>query len=741
MPLETLSELTKPEGGFWVGGGFVREAPASDEKSSESIMARKYPLERTRNIGIMAHIDAGKTTTTERILYYTGVNYKIGEVHDGAATMDYMEQEQERGITITSAATTCFWRPEAGPYGGEQFRINIIDTPGHVDFTIEVERSLRVLDGAVAVFDGKEGVEPQSETVWRQADRYGVPRICFINKMDKAGADFGVAFQSIKDRLGAPAVAVQLPLGQEAELEGVIDLIAMKANRFKADTLGAEWEVEEIPAELRAEAEAARATLIEAVAEVDDALMERYLEGDTDFTSEQIIGALRKGCLTQTIVPVLTGSAFKNKGVQQLLDAVVNFLPSPVEVAAIQGVDPEDPERKMERKASDEEPFSALAFKIINDPFVGQLTFFRVYSGVLEAGSGVLNATKGKKERIGRILQMHANNREELKEIRAGNIAAAVGLKTATTGDTLCDEKAPVILERMEFPEPVISVAIEPRTKADQDKLGVGLGKLAAEDPSFRAHTDEESGQTIISGMGELHLEIIVDRLKREFKVDSNVGAPQVAYRETITKAVESEGRYVKQSGGRGMFGHVWVKLEPSEPGVGYEFENKIVGGVVPKEFIPSVDKGIKDAMTRGVMAGYPVIDVKATLFDGSYHDVDSSQAAFEVAGSLAFQEGAKRAGIQLLEPVMDVEVRVPEDYMGEVIGDLNSRRGNVGGMDSVGGLQVIRAEVPLANMFGYVNDLRSKTQGRAVYTMQFKEYQAVPASIAEEIVAKAKGG
>jgi elongation factor G len=689
----------------------------------------------------MAHIDAGKTTTTERILYYTGVNYKIGEVHDGAATMDYMEQEQERGITITSAATTCFWRPEAGPYGGEQFRINIIDTPGHVDFTIEVERSLRVLDGAVAVFDGKEGVEPQSETVWRQADRYGVPRICFINKMDKAGADFGVAFQSIKDRLGAPAVAVQLPLGQEAELEGVIDLIAMKANRFKADTLGAEWEVEEIPEELRAEAEAARATLIEAVAEVDDALMERYLEGDTDFTSEQIIGALRKGCLTQTIVPVLTGSAFKNKGVQQLLDAVVNFLPSPVEVAAIQGVDPEDPEKRLERKASDEEPFSALAFKIINDPFVGQLTFFRVYSGVLEAGSGVLNATKGKKERIGRILQMHANNREELKEIRAGNIAAAVGLKTATTGDTLCDEKAPVILERMEFPEPVISVAIEPRTKADQDKLGVGLGKLAAEDPSFRAHTDEESGQTIISGMGELHLEIIVDRLKREFKVDSNVGAPQVAYRETITKAVESEGRYVKQSGGRGMFGHVWVKLEPSEPGVGYEFENKIVGGVVPKEFIPSVDKGIKDAMTRGVMAGYPVIDVKATLFDGSYHDVDSSQAAFEVAGSLAFQEGAKRAGIQLLEPVMDVEVRVPEDYMGEVIGDLNSRRGNVGGMDSVGGLQVIRAEVPLANMFGYVNDLRSKTQGRAVYTMQFKEYQAVPASIAEEIVAKAKGG
>jgi elongation factor G len=704
-------------------------------------MARKYALDKTRNIGIMAHIDAGKTTTTERILYYTGVNYKIGEVHDGAATMDYMEQEQERGITITSAATTCFWRPGAGPFGGEQFRINIIDTPGHVDFTIEVERSLRVLDGAVAVFDGKEGVEPQSETVWRQADRYGVPRICFINKMDKAGADFPTAFQSIKDRLGAPAVAVQLPLGQEAELEGVIDLVGMKAHRFKDDTLGAEWVVEDIPADLRDQADEARAILIEAVSEVDDSLMERFLEGDTDFSEDEILRAIRKGCLEQSIVPVLTGSAFKNKGVQQLMDAVVNFLPSPLEVAAIQGVDPKDPEKTMERKASDDEPFSALAFKIVNDSFVGQLTFFRVYSGVLEAGSGVLNSTKGKKERIGRILQMHANNREELKEIRAGNIAAAVGLKTATTGDTLCAEKAPIILERMDFPEPVISVAIEPKTKADQDKLGVGLGKLAAEDPSFRAHTDEESGQTIISGMGELHLEIIVDRLKREFKVDSNVGAPQVAYRETITKEVESEGRYVKQSGGRGMFGHVWVRLEPLEAGAGFEFENKIVGGVVPREFIPSVQKGIRDAMTRGVMAGYPVIDLKATLYDGSYHDVDSSQAAFEVAGSLAFQEGAKQAGIQLLEPVMDVEVRVPEDYMGEVIGDLNSRRGAVSGMDSVGGLQVIRSTVPLANMFGYVNDLRSKTQGRAVYTMQFKEYQAVPGSIADEIVAKAKGG
>ncbi len=704
-------------------------------------MPRQHPLEATRNIGIMAHIDAGKTTTTERMLYYTGVNYKIGEVHDGAATMDYMEQEQERGITITSAATTCFWRPKAGPYSDNQFRINIIDTPGHVDFTIEVERSLRVLDGAVAVFDGKEGVEPQSETVWRQADRYGVPRICFINKMDKAGADFPTAFQSIKDRLGAPAVAMQLPLGQEAELKGVIDLIAMKANRFKDDTLGAEWAVEEIPEDLRVQADEARAVLIESASEVDDALMERYLEGDTSFSEEEILRAVRKGCIERSIVPVLTGSAFKNKGVQQLMDAVVNFLPSPIDVPAIQGVDPDDQEKKMEREPSDDEPFSALAFKIINDSFVGQLTFFRVYSGVLKAGTGVLNSTKGKKERVGRILQMHANNREELKEIRTGNIGAAVGLKMATTGDTLCDEKAPILLERMEFPDPVISVAIEPRTQVDQDKLGVGLAKLAAEDPSFRAHTDEESGQTIISGMGELHLEIIVDRLKREFQVDSNVGVPQVAYRETITKEVESEGRYVKQSGGHGMFGHVWVKLEPLEPGSGFEFENKIVGGVVPKEYIPAVRKGIRDAMTRGVMAGYPVIDLKATLYDGSYHDVDSSQAAFEVAASLAFQEGAKRAGIQLLEPGMDVEVRVPEAYMGEVIGDLNSRRGHVTGMDSVSGLQVIRALVPLANMFGYVNDLRSKTQGRAVYTMQFKEYQAVPRGIADEIVAKAKGG
>ena len=704
-------------------------------------MARQYPLEQTRNIGIMAHIDAGKTTTTERILYYTGVNYKIGEVHDGAATMDYMEQEQERGITITSAATTCFWSPKDGPFGGDQFRVNIIDTPGHVDFTIEVERSLRVLDGAVAVFDGKQGVEPQSETVWRQADRYGVPRICFINKMDKLGADFRSAFDSIVKRLGAPAVAVQWSLGAEGEHAGVIDLIKMKALRFKDDDLGAEWDIIDIPAEFQDDADEARLKLIEAVSEVDDSLMERYLEGNTDFSEEEILRAVRKGCLEQKIVPVLCGSAFKNKGVQQLLDAVVNFLPSPLDVPDIVGTDVRDPDKKIIRKASDDEPFAALAFKIINDPFVGQLTFFRVYSGVLEAGTGVLNATKGKKERIGRILQMHANNREELKEVRTGNIAAAVGLKTATTGDTLCAPNSPVILERMDFPDPVISIAIEPRTKADQNKLGDGLQKLAAEDPSFRAHTDEESGQTIISGMGELHLEIIVDRLKREFQVDSNVGAPQVAYRESIQHEVEAEGKYVKQSGGRGMYGHCRVRLGPSEPGEGYVFENKIVGGVIPREFIPAIEKGIRDAMTRGVLAGYPVIDVKAELYDGSFHDVDSSQAAFEVAGSLAFQDGAKRAGIQLLEPVMDVEVRVPEDYMGDVIGDLNSRRGTIGGMEAVNGVQEIRSQVPLANMFGYVNDLRSKTQGRAVYTMQFREYQPVPNSIAEVIVAKATGG
>jgi elongation factor G len=702
---------------------------------------RDYPLEKTRNIGIMAHIDAGKTTTTERILFYTGINYKIGEVHEGAATMDYMEQEQERGITITSAATTCFWKPLSGPEKEKQFRINIIDTPGHVDFTIEVERSLRVLDGAVAVFDGVAGVEPQSETVWRQADKYKVPRICFINKLDRAGASFQHGLDSIKDRLGANAVAVQLPLGLEDQHHGIIDLVAMKAIRFQDDSLGAKFDLLDIPEEFQTDATAARERLLEAVSEVDDALMERYLEGDTDFSEAEITAALRKGTLGFKLVPVLCGSAFKNKGVQQLLDAVVNYLPSPLEVPAVQGVDMDDPDKIIIREASDEAPFSALAFKIINDPYVGQLTFIRVYSGVLASGTSVLNSTRNKRERIGRLLRMHANKREEIKEIQAGNICACVGLKTATTGDTLCDEKHPVILERMIFPDPVISVAIEPKTKADQTKLGEALQKLATEDPSFRAHTDEETGQTIISGMGELHLEIIVDRLKREFKVEANVGAPQVAYREKISKPVRVEGRYIKQTGGHGMYGHVWLELEPGEAGSGYVFENKIVGGIIPKEFIPSVEKGIRDALGRGVLAGYPVVDVTAKLVDGSFHQVDSSGPAFEVAASMAFQEGARRAGLQLLEPVMAVEVVCPEDYMGDVIGDLNSRRGNVTGMDRRGNMQVIDAHVPLATMFGYATDLRSKTQGRATYTMQFDAYQPVPNNIAEEIVQKSKGG
>ncbi|MEM9074455.1 MAG: elongation factor G [Myxococcota bacterium] len=702
-------------------------------------MPRQYPLEKTRNIGIMAHIDAGKTTTTERILYYTGVNYKIGEVHDGAATMDYMEQEQERGITITSAATTCFWRPEQGPFAEQQFRVNIIDTPGHVDFTIEVERSLFVLDGAVAVFDGKEGVEPQSETVWRQADRYGVPRICFVNKMDKAGADFPRALQTIKDRLGAPAVAVQLPLGSEDQLRGVIDLVKMKALEFKDDKLGAEWDEIDIPEEFAAEAEAARAELIEAVAEVDEALMERFLSDDTDFTVDEIKTAIRKGTVTHKMVPVLCGSAFKNKGVQQLLDAVVEYLPSPLDLPDTPGETPGNPEKKLSRRHADDEPFAALAFKIIRDDFVGQLTFLRVYSGTLSSGTSVLNTSTGKKDRIGRLLLMHANSREEIKEVYAGNIVAAVGLSNVKTGDTFSDIKHPILLERMEFPEPVISVAIEPKTKADSKKLGEALSMLQKEDPSFRAHTDEETGQTIISRMGELHLEIIVDRLKREFKVECNVGAPQVAYRETIRDWVKAEGKLKKQTGGRGMFGHVWIEMGPAEEeGAGLVFENNIVGGVVPKEFIPSVEKGISDAMTRGVLAGFPVIDVHVKLFDGSYHDVDSSQAAFEIAGSLAFQEAAKQAGIHLLEPIMDVEVRTPEDYMGDVIGDLNSRRGNVRSMDAMGNLQVIKATVPLSEMFGYATDLRSKTQGRAVPSMKFHAYAAVPGNIADAIIAKA---
>ena len=689
----------------------------------------------------MAHIDAGKTTTTERVLYYTGVNYKIGEVHDGAATMDYMEQEQERGITITSAATTCFWKPLEGPFQGDQFRINIIDTPGHVDFTIEVERSLFVLDGAVAVFDGKEGVEPQSETVWRQADRYGVPRICFINKMDKAGADFPRALQTIKDRLGAPALAVQLPLGSEDELLGVIDLVKMRALEFKDDSLGAEWQETDIPAEFRDQATAARRTLIETVAECDEELEMRFLADDTDWTEHEIKLALRNGTLKHKVIPVFCGSAFKNKGVQQLLDGVIDYLPSPVDLPPVVGTDVDDITKKIERPADDDAPFAALAFKIINDDYVGQLTFLRVYSGQLSSGTAVLNTTTGKKERIGRILRMHANSREEIKEVFAGQIMAAVGLSNVTTGDTLCDPKKPIVLERMEFPDPVISVAIEPRTKVDSKKLGEALAKLQKEDPSFRAHTDEETGQTIISGMGELHLEIIVDRLKREFKVECNVGAPQVAYREALKKRVQAEGKLKKQSGGRGMFGHVWIECGPTETqGEGFVFENGITGGVVPKEFIPAVQKGIADATTRGILAGFPVIDVWAKIYDGSYHDVDSSQAAFEIAGSLAFQEAARLAGVQLLEPTMAVEVRTPEAYMGDVIGDLNSRRGNVSSMDSVGNLQVIKASVPLAEMFGYATDLRSKTQGRAVYSMTFQEYAPVPQGVADEIVAKTRG-
>jgi elongation factor G len=688
----------------------------------------------------MAHIDAGKTTTTERILYYTGVNYKIGEVHDGAATMDYMEQEQERGITITSAATTCAWQPLDGPYAKHEFRINIIDTPGHVDFTIEVERSLRVLDGAVAVFDGVAGVEPQSETVWRQADRYHVPRICFINKMDRAGANFRRSVDTIRDRLGVIPVPIQIPCGLEDSHKGIVDLIKMKAILFEDDVLGSKFQVVEIPDDLKEEARVARDRLIEAVAENDDTLMERYLEGDMNFTTEDIVRTLRKATLTFKLVPVVCGAAFKNKGVQQLLDAVVNYLPSPMDIPPVKGINP-DTNKEEERPAKDDAPFAALAFKIINDPFVGQLTFMRVYSGQLSSGTSVLNSTKDKRERIGRLLLMHANKREEIKEIHSGNICAAVGLKTAHTGDTLCEEKHPIILERMEFPDPVISVAIEPKTKAEQQKLGEALQRLSTEDPSFRAHTDDETGQTIISGMGELHLEIIVDRMRREHKVDCNVGKPEVAYRESIRNTVKQEGRYIKQSGGHGMYGHVWIEVGPSEPGAGYVFENDIVGGVIPKEFISSIEKGIREAMLRGVLAGYPVIDVKASLFDGSYHDVDSSGPAFEVAASMAFQDAAKKAGIHLLEPVMAVEVVVPEDYMGDVIGDLNGRRGRITGMNPRSNVQVVTAEVPLATMFGYSTDLRSKTQGRATYTMQFHRYEAVPNNIAEEIVTKVKGG
>ncbi|MBZ0155778.1 MAG: elongation factor G [Alphaproteobacteria bacterium] len=689
----------------------------------------RVPLDKVRNIGIMAHIDAGKTTTTERILFYTGVTYKIGEVHEGTAVMDWMVQEQERGITITSAATTCSWKDHV---------INIIDTPGHVDFTIEVERSLRVLDGAVAVFDAVAGVEPQSETVWRQASKYNVPRIAFMNKMDRVGADFFMAVDSMVEKLGARPVPVQIPIGSEDKLRGSIDLITMRGFFFDDETLGAKYVEGEIPAELLGRAKEYREKMLESLADVDEGLMDKYLSGE-EISAEEIKRALRKGTVTLEITPVLCGSAFKNKGVQLLLDGIVDYLPSPLDVPPIKGTKPSDG-TEVERKASDAEPFAALAFKIMTDPYVGQLTFVRVYSGVLSAGSYVYNSTKDTKERIGRLLKMHANKREEIKEVRAGDIAAVVGLKSTLTGDTLCDENNPVSLESMEFPEPVIAVAIEPKTKADQEKLSLSLGKLAQEDPSFRVAYDEETGQTIISGMGELHLEIIVDRLLREFKVGANVGKPQVAYKETIKKTARVEGKFVRQSGGRGQYGHVWIDIEPLERGKGFEFVNKIVGGTVPREYIPAVEKGVKEAMEGGVLAGYPLVDARVTLVDGSYHEVDSSEMAFKIAGSMALKEGAKKAQIVLIEPIMSVEVVTPEEYMGDVIGDLNSRRGKIQSMEKRGGAQVIKSMVPLSEMFGYATDLRSRTQGRANYTMQFSHYEEVPKNIMDTIVAKVKG-
>ncbi len=692
-------------------------------------MARKTPLERVRNIGIMAHIDAGKTTTTERILYYTGVTHKIGEVHDGAATMDWMEQEQERGITITSAATTCTW---------DNHQINIIDTPGHVDFTIEVERSLRVLDGAVGVFCAVGGVEPQSETVWRQADKYNVPRIAFVNKMDRTGAEFFRVVDEITERLGHHAVPVNLPIGAEENFKGVVDLIRMKAVVWKDEAMGAEYSIEDIPVDLADQAAEYREKLLDSVLVYDDDLMEAYLEG-SEIDEAALKACVRKAVIDIKMIPVLCGTAFKNKGVQTLLDAVVDFMPSPMDVPAIKG-HKVDSEEEDSRPSSDDAPFSALAFKVMTDPYVGTLTFFRVYSGVLEAGSYIINSTKGKKERIGRILQMHSNNRKEIKEVRAGDIAAAVGLKSTTTGDTLCADDAPIVLERMEFPDPVISVAIEPKTKADQEKMGIALSKLAAEDPSFRVHTDEETGQTIISGMGELHLEIIVDRMQREFTVDANVGKPQVAYRETIRATVKTEGKFIRQSGGRGQYGHVWLELEPQEPGAGFEFVDKIVGGSVPREYIPAVGKGIVEAMSNGVLAGYPMVDIKATLYDGSYHDVDSSEMAFKIAGSMGFKAGCVKARPVLLEPIMKVEVVTPEDYMGDIVGDLNRRRGRVQGMNDRSGAKVIDAEVPLSEMFGYATHVRSMSQGRANYTMQFEHYEEVPNNITKEIIASVKG-
>ncbi|OAI30356.1 elongation factor G [Methylomonas koyamae] len=695
-------------------------------------MSRKTPIERYRNIGIMAHIDAGKTTTTERILYYTGVSHKIGEVHDGAATMDWMEQEQERGITITSAATTCFW--SGMDRANEQHRINIIDTPGHVDFTIEVERSLRVLDGACAVFCAVGGVEPQSETVWRQANKYAVPRVVFVNKMDRVGADFLRVVDQIKSRLGASVVPMQLPIGSEDAFKGVADLLKMKAIYWSEADMGLEFVESEIPEELLGECVKWREHMLEAAAEGSDALTEKYLE-QGELSESEIKAGIRARVLANELVPAFCGSAFKNKGVQCLLDAVIDYLPSPVDISSVSGLN--DAGEKIFRYAKDDEPFSALAFKIAADPFVGTLTFFRVYSGVLKSGDTALNATKNKRERIGRIVQMHANSRVEISEVRAGDIAALVGLKEVTTGDTFCEMGSPVLLEKMEFPEPVISVAVEPKTKADQDKLGNALAKLAQEDPSFRVNSDPESGQTIISGMGELHLEIIVDRMKREFGVAANVGAPQVSYRETVTKAVESEGKFVRQTGGKGQYGHVWLRIEPKELGSGYEFVNEIVGGVVPKEYIPAIDKGVQEQMENGVLAGFPVVDVKVSLFDGSYHDVDSNEMAFKIAGSMSFRDGAKAACPVLLEPIMKVEVVTPEEYMGDVVGDINRRRGLIHGVDDVPAGKVVQCEVPLAEMFGYATDLRSATQGRATYSMQFEKYNEAPANIAEAIIRK----
>jgi elongation factor G len=694
-------------------------------------VARTTPIEQYRNIGIIAHIDAGKTTTTERILFYTGISHKIGEVHDGAAVMDWMEQEQERGITITSAATTCYWQGMAGQF--KQHRINIIDTPGHVDFTIEVERSMRVLDGAVVVFCGVGGVEPQSETVWRQADRYGVPRLAFVNKMDRVGADFLRVADQIKNRLGANAIPLQLPVGAEDNFKGVVDLVQMKAIYWDDETQGMKFELRDIPEDMLNDCKTWREKIVEAAAEANEELMEKYL-GSGELEEKDIKAGLRTRVAANEIVPVLCGTAFKNKGVQAMLDAVIEYLPSPVEVPPIKGT-VEGEEELAIRKPDDNEPFAALAFKIATDPFVGTLTFIRVYSGVVNSGDTVYNPIKHKRERVGRIVQMHSNSREEIKEIRAGDIAACVGLKDITTGDTLCAQNKPVILEKMEFPEPVISVAVEPKTKPDQEKMSIALGKLTKEDPSFRVHTDEESGQTIIEGMGELHLEIIVDRMRREFNVDSNVGKPQVAYRETIRASVEQEGKYIRQSGGRGQYGHVWLKIEPNEHGEGYEFVNAIVGGIVPKEYIPAVDKGVREQMENGVIAGYPVVDVKVSLYDGSFHDVDSSEMAFKIAGSMAFKAGAAKARPVLLEPIMKIESVTPEDYMGDVMGDINRRRGIVQGMEDVHMGKAIRAEVPLAEMFGYATDLRSMTQGRATYTMEFSKYAEVPASVAKAII------